>query len=308
MFAFLCPKCQKTLKSPLEQIGARTKCPYCGCPVQVPSGPDVPVVACAVPAALKPTAPIRSEVSLAWSIAAGLVLLPIAVIAVLAFSWTRGSKHGEPSSAGKSIVPTAEFHRGTDLPKSHKPEAVDVGHKPELDVRDAEVDVETRFGNLGVTVSVRVGNLCLVMPIQNRFTDGSNFLVGIKYTNYDDSTVIRVKSQSTGNFGLTDDKGNIYRRYIPTDEFGGEWPLLAFISGSPFYDLRKNEVGSVRSDRRVTDLLIFEEPLPGAKSLTLVLDASRWGGMGKFRVVIERGKIVTVHLVVSSEGAGRPLR
>jgi hypothetical protein len=269
MFAFSCPKCQKTLKAPEEKIGARTKCPYCQCPVQVPSGPDAPVVAYVIPA----DDAGRSGVSLAWSIVVGLVLLPIAIIAVLVFSWgSKSSETGEPSTSSLS-----QFHKPGDAKVQPMP-------------GDAKVGVETRFGNLGITVSVCV-NMYLVMPSGNRATNGSNFLVGIKYTNYDDSTVIRVKPQSTGNFRLTDDKGNVYRRYIPTDEFGREWPLLASFSfTSAFYDLKKNEVGSVRSDRNVTDLLVFEEPLPGAKLLTLVLDASLWGGTGELRLEgIHRG-------------------
>ena len=36
MIAFPCPKCNATLKAPEERAGAPSKCPYCGCPVQVP--------------------------------------------------------------------------------------------------------------------------------------------------------------------------------------------------------------------------------------------------------------------------------
>ena len=39
MIAFPCPKCRFTLKAPEEKVGARTKCPKCGCPVQVPGRP-----------------------------------------------------------------------------------------------------------------------------------------------------------------------------------------------------------------------------------------------------------------------------
>src|SRR5262249_50081309 len=31
-----CPKCRTTLKAPERKAGARSKCPRCGCPVQVP--------------------------------------------------------------------------------------------------------------------------------------------------------------------------------------------------------------------------------------------------------------------------------
>ena len=37
MFAFPCPICLATLKSPEERAGAHSKCPHCGCPVQVPA-------------------------------------------------------------------------------------------------------------------------------------------------------------------------------------------------------------------------------------------------------------------------------
>src|SRR5690242_14550318 len=36
MIAFQCPKCQATLKAAEDKIGARTECPKCRCPVQVP--------------------------------------------------------------------------------------------------------------------------------------------------------------------------------------------------------------------------------------------------------------------------------
>ena len=47
MIAFPCPKCQTTLKAPDEKVGANSKCPKCGCPVQVPGHPITrsPVVA-----------------------------------------------------------------------------------------------------------------------------------------------------------------------------------------------------------------------------------------------------------------------
>ena len=47
MIAFSCPKCQTTLKAPDEKVGANSKCPKCGCPVQVPGCPisKPPVVA-----------------------------------------------------------------------------------------------------------------------------------------------------------------------------------------------------------------------------------------------------------------------
>src|SRR4051794_14833877 len=35
MIAFPCPKCQATLKAPDDKIGARSKCPRCGTPVEV---------------------------------------------------------------------------------------------------------------------------------------------------------------------------------------------------------------------------------------------------------------------------------
>ena len=50
MIVFQCPKCQKTLKAPEEKIGARSKCPYCQCPVQIPQGTNAPVAAYALPA------------------------------------------------------------------------------------------------------------------------------------------------------------------------------------------------------------------------------------------------------------------
>jgi hypothetical protein len=125
MFAFLCPKCQATLRAPEEKIGARTKCPYCQCPVQVPSGPDSPVAVYAVPVASNP---IGSEVppveisrfartseqtaphKLAWSIAGLLVLLPIALVAALAFSW--GSKSSETS--GHAVAPAQGLPVGSE--------------------------------------------------------------------------------------------------------------------------------------------------------------------------------------------------
>src|SRR5438874_1768492 len=39
MLAFPCPKCQAALKAPEEKAGARTKCPRCRFPVQVPQPP-----------------------------------------------------------------------------------------------------------------------------------------------------------------------------------------------------------------------------------------------------------------------------
>ncbi len=55
MIAFPCPKCHFTLKAPEEKVGARTKCPKCGCPVQVPGHP-----ASAPPAVAEVSVPARA--------------------------------------------------------------------------------------------------------------------------------------------------------------------------------------------------------------------------------------------------------
>jgi hypothetical protein len=57
MIAFPCPKCQTKLKAPEAKAGARTKCPKCDGPVQVP-GPPV-LTAAKIPApALPPPLPV----------------------------------------------------------------------------------------------------------------------------------------------------------------------------------------------------------------------------------------------------------
>jgi hypothetical protein len=68
MIAFPCPKCRATLKAPEERIGAHTKCPYCGIPVQV--------LAIAIPVASRPAS--SSPVSIPPTVSAPLVveLLP----------------------------------------------------------------------------------------------------------------------------------------------------------------------------------------------------------------------------------------
>ena len=59
MISFQCPKCPATLKAPIEKIGARSKCPKCGCPVQVPRQPGS-----IAPAVVTEVLPVKSRATI----------------------------------------------------------------------------------------------------------------------------------------------------------------------------------------------------------------------------------------------------
>jgi hypothetical protein len=82
---------------------------------------------------------------------------------------------------------------------------------------------------------------------------------------------------SSAQLRLTDNFGNVYKRYDPG--------LLDTIIG------QVREPTSIHPGDRLEDLLVFEKPLPNVQALRLELPASAVGGSGSFRFLIPKSMI-----------------
>jgi hypothetical protein len=82
---------------------------------------------------------------------------------------------------------------------------------------------------------------------------------------------------SSAQLRLTDNFGNVYKRYDPG--------LLDTIIG------QVREPTSIHPGERLEDLLVFERPLPNVQALRLELPAAAVGGSGSFRFLIPRSMI-----------------
>ena len=139
---------------------------------------------------------------------------------------------------------------------------------------------EARFGALGVTLAnVSVGNVSGTSPSGRQLTSSDLlFIIRLQFKNYDPNAIAKVEGQS--NATLQDEHGNKYKPMSITTEVGIPAKIDGQISSGHYVELRSDEMKS--------DVLVFERPVPGAASLTLTLDAKKYGGSGKLKITIPR--------------------
>jgi len=144
----------------------------------------------------------------------------------------------------------------------------------------AESGKEMRFGDLGVTVTgARVMSFRSIRPSGGELVHGSELCVGITFKNYDTTRIAHAQSQ-IGHCSLTDDVGNKYSLVTAKTDAG----FRAAIQGQIPQDMEID----VRSEMTGQDLLVFSKPVEGASSVTLTLDASRYGGQGLIEVTFPK--------------------
>jgi hypothetical protein len=152
------------------------------------------------------------------------------------------------------------------------------GSAPDKEYKFGE---EMRFGDLGATVvfAGQAGFTSTTSAGRQLFHD-PEFVVTIQFKNYNPNRVVEAGAQVDAAT-LEDDVGNRYSRIKAKNEIGLENKIDEQISSG--------KVRPVRSDDKdARDLLVFERPVPGASTLTLTLDASKYGGSGKIKVKIPK--------------------
>jgi hypothetical protein len=139
---------------------------------------------------------------------------------------------------------------------------------------------EMRFGDLGVAVRrARVEGFTSVTPAGRQLFHQPAFVITIGLKNYNPNRVIDAGAQVDAA-RLEDDVGNRYDGIKAVNEIG----LAGRIEGQ----IPPGMARPVRSDEDARDVLVFDRPVPGASTLTLTLDASRYGGLGRLKVQIPR--------------------
>jgi hypothetical protein len=105
------------------------------------------------------------------------------------------------------------------------------------------------------------------------------FVVFISFRNYNPNRIIKAGSQVDVAI-LRDDVGNTYQGIRATNEIG--------LTNSIDDQIPAGMARPVRSDQPGWDVLVFERPVPGASTVTLSLDASQYGGVGRIEVQVPR--------------------
>jgi hypothetical protein len=108
-------------------------------------------------------------------------------------------------------------------------------------------------------------------------SEDRRLMVALEISNASDTKKVdylgwSVRDSATGSATLTDDLGNTYRRFSAPSFGGGPVGQLTATSIYP--------------GKSVTDLLVFEPPVEGAREFTLELDAGNVGEAGKFRLKV----------------------
>lgn len=97
--------------------------------------------------------------------------------------------------------------------------------------------------------------------------------------------VLRVRCRNPNRYGVVAGQSD---RAVLTDDHGNTYSPAA-TDGQ-----LSSEPKQIRSDDRRTDTLAFARPLPGADRVLLTLDASRYGGAGRFRFAVPKAAWASV--------------
>lgn len=147
---------------------------------------------------------------------------------------------------------------------------------------------EIRFGDLGVTVvRARVEKYVSLTSIGQPVLHDPAVVVRIGIRNYNPNRIAEAGAQ-TGVATLTDNLGNRYERVSPRSDIG----LPTSIPGQT----PAGTVVRLRSDEAEEDVLLFDRPVPGASSLELRLDGSRYESSGSVKVIIPLKPIYKVQI------------
>ncbi len=286
-----CPNCLHAFTVPDAFAGKSAKCPGCREIVPVPSGDleyadDAPEQRPAKKRRLRDS--VRSEHThqtkgsflSGFGLGSGVIMgilfvvvgVPILICAGCVAIGLIGTKRDSAS-------PAASTEKAGDA----KANGVQPPSKEASNDRDGEIGKETLFGSLGVTVdTVRFNTFAATTDLgRTFFSDGrdSTVVVRISLRNHDPNKLAKASAQS-GKATLTDEHGNVYSEVFLTNEIG----LKITTDGS----IPRGHYIEFSADKAHADALVYQKPVPGAKTLTLAIDAEQYGGKGKVRYVVGR--------------------
>jgi hypothetical protein len=220
----------------------------------------------------------RQGRGIGFSIAGSAVSLLAVLIAGLWLGLLGGVAKSLPEAA--KDVPPPTTTPVVEKPKEPPPVEPALVEPPPREYKYREVMV---FGDLGVAVTdARETGYTSTTASGRRLFHNPAFVVTIKFKNYNRNRIIKAGAQ-VDVATLDDNVGNRYDRIEARSDLG----LAAHIEGQ----IERGYVRPVRSDEEAGDVLVFDRPVEGASTLTLTLDASRYGGSGKVKVKIRLRRV-----------------
>jgi hypothetical protein len=147
------------------------------------------------------------------------------------------------------------------------------------DDQTAKLWAEVRVGSIGITLQrVGVESVEATTPSGSDLASTEQHLVcRLRIVNTDPKSIAQANGQGLGA-KLTDELGNKYKIMTIITEAG----IPAKIKGQ----IPAGDSIRIRSDETGGDVLVFERPVPAAKTLILTLSADRYGGAGSIRFEI----------------------
>jgi Zn finger protein HypA/HybF involved in hydrogenase expression len=153
------------------------------------------------------------------------------------------------------------------------------GERKRAEVVDAKVGEEVWVGDVGVTVAwVGVTRFQSHSPAGHLQDHEPELVVQINLKNRNPNRVIQVGGQS-GACRVKDDVGNTYREISAKTDFGFTSTIVRQIPVGKGRDLRSDQ------NYEPGDVVVFDQPVPGASELVVTLKADVYGGNGTIRVV-----------------------
>jgi hypothetical protein len=136
----------------------------------------------------------------------------------------------------------------------------------------------TKFGDSASVGSMRVKVLSAKV---GKYTARNN--LGKEFTSTDAALIVTIhisNTDSTKN-GTASASGGLINSSASMKDNNGNKLSLQYLTGATRTTGQIEGTVEVRADKPVTDVLIFGQPAPGAKSLLLTLDAKKFGGKGE---------------------------
>lgn len=135
------------------------------------------------------------------------------------------------------------------------------------------------FGPLTVQVkTARLAHYQGRSPAKSVISSSQPGIVSTIVITTTDGTKEHTAKGATGTASLTDDLGNTISAMRLKTDLGFTCDIDGQLKGGGVY--------TVRSDKPLSDTLVFDQPVPAASTLTLTLDATNYGGTGNLVVTL----------------------
>jgi hypothetical protein len=136
-----------------------------------------------------------------------------------------------------------------------------------------------KFGPLSVQVkSARLSTYSGTSPAGHEVVSSSSGVLIALQTSTTDATKEHAAKGAISSATLKDQFGNSLSTMRLKTDFGFTCEINGQLKGGSSY--------TVRSDRPLGDLLVFDEPVPAASTLILTVDAANYGGKGELKFEI----------------------